>query len=179
MEIHQNLSKSLKMRENLWTSMKIYKTLWKSMKSMNMYGIYLFRKKEMGYILYSKNINASRICPPKRNMLFEQRKWKSRFSGKHGLWPAKYISKSLFWWKSEMIPRSFRSFCPSRFPVKPRQKFSFWQKCWKWVFQKVWDSVWGLYSTIEHTFCGNSDDNSIRTRLAWSREHRIQKIINL
>ena len=36
------------------------------MKSMNIYGICLFRKKKMGYILYSKNINASHICPPKR-----------------------------------------------------------------------------------------------------------------
>ena len=36
------------------------------MKSMNMYGTYLFRKKKKGYILYSKNINASHICPPKR-----------------------------------------------------------------------------------------------------------------
>jgi hypothetical protein len=42
------------------------------MKSMNMYGIYLFRKKKMGYILYSKNINALHICPPKRNKLFKQ-----------------------------------------------------------------------------------------------------------
>ena len=33
------------------------------MKSMNMYGIYLFRKKKMGYILYSKNMNASHIWP--------------------------------------------------------------------------------------------------------------------
>ena len=43
---------------------------------MNMYGIYLFRtKNKMGYILYSKNINASHICPPTRNYLFQQRKW--------------------------------------------------------------------------------------------------------
>ena len=41
---------------------------------MNMYGIYLFRKKKMGYILYSKNTNASHMCPPKRNKLFKQRK---------------------------------------------------------------------------------------------------------
>ena len=113
--------------------MKIYEDLWKS---MNIYGTYLFQKKKMGYILYSKNINASHICPPKKNQLFKQRKWKSRFSGKHGLWPAKYGSKSLFWWKPEMIPGSFRSFCPSRFDWKPRWKFSFWRKCWKCFFQK-------------------------------------------
>ena len=53
--------------------MNINDNLCKSMKSMNMYGIYLFWKKKMGYILYSKNINASHICPPKRNKLFKQR----------------------------------------------------------------------------------------------------------
>ena len=52
---------------------------------MNMYGIYLFRKKKMGDMLYSKNINASHICPAKINELFKQRKLKSRFPGKHGL----------------------------------------------------------------------------------------------
>ena len=55
----------------------------------------------MGYILYSKNINASQICPRKRNQLFKQRKWESRFSGKHGLWPAKRLSKSHFLLKFE------------------------------------------------------------------------------
>ena len=38
------------------------------------HGKYLFRKKKMGYIVYSKNINASHICPPKRNQLLKQRK---------------------------------------------------------------------------------------------------------
>ena len=42
----------------------------------DIYGIYLFWKKKMGYILYSKHINASHICPPKRNKLSEQSKWK-------------------------------------------------------------------------------------------------------
>ena len=30
-------------------------------------------EKEMGYILFSRKINASHICPPKRNKLFEHR----------------------------------------------------------------------------------------------------------
>jgi hypothetical protein len=42
-------------------------------------------------------------------------------------------------------------------------------KVLKMFFSKVWGSVWGLYSPIYQTFCGNFDDNSIRTRLAWSR----------
>ena len=88
MEIYENLSKSMRIRENrenVWKSMKIYKNQWKSMKSMNMYVIYLFRKKKMDYILYSKNIDASHICPPKRNKLFKQRKQKSWFPGKYRL----------------------------------------------------------------------------------------------
>ena len=56
--------------------MKIYENLLKSMKSMNMYGIYLFRKRKMGHIIDFKNIDASHICPPKRNKLLKQRKQK-------------------------------------------------------------------------------------------------------
>ena len=133
MKIYDNLWKSIKIYENLWKSMKIYENLWKSMqiyenlwKSMKIYGN-LWKskdicvlKKEDDYILYSKHINVSHICPSKRNRFFKQRKWKSWFSGKHGLWPANYISKALFLWKPEMIPRSLRSFCPSRFDWKPQ-----------------------------------------------------------
>ena len=122
----------MKVRENLWQVMKI----WKSMKSMNMYGIYLSWTKKVGYIPYSNKINASHICPPKRSILFKQREWKLRFSGKHGLWPAKYISQSLFWWKHEMIPWPIQTFCPRRFSIQPQEKFSFWQKCWNLFFQK-------------------------------------------
>ena len=32
----------------------------------NIYGIYLFWKKKMGYILYSEHITASHICPAKK-----------------------------------------------------------------------------------------------------------------
>ena len=42
-------------------------------------------EKEDGYISYSKNIDASHICPPKRNKSFKQRKSKSSFWGKHCL----------------------------------------------------------------------------------------------
>ena len=42
-------------------------------------------KKKMGYILNSEKVNASHICPPKRNKLLEQRKGKTGFSGKHVL----------------------------------------------------------------------------------------------
>ena len=101
----------------------------------HVWDIFVFNT-ENDYILYSKRINASHICPPKRNQLFKQRKWKSGFSRKHWLRPAKHESKSLFLWKPEMIPRSLRTFCLSWFPIKPRYKCSFWQKCWKWFLQK-------------------------------------------
>ena len=39
----------------------------------------------MGYILCSKNINASHICPPKRIPLLKQRNLNSWSSGKHWL----------------------------------------------------------------------------------------------
>ena len=46
----------------------------------------------------------------------------------------------------------------------------FLTKVLKVIFSKVWGSVWGLYSTIWRNSCGNFDENSIRTRLAWSQE---------
>jgi hypothetical protein len=48
-------------------------------------------------------------------------------------------------------------------------------KVLKVIFSKVWDSVWGLYSIIWYSSCGNFDADSIRTRLAWSWGSRIPK----
>ena len=42
-------------------------------------------KKNMDYMSYSKKINASYICPPKRNKWFNMTNWKFMFSGKHEL----------------------------------------------------------------------------------------------
>ena len=44
--------------------------------------MYLLRTKKMGYILYSENIHASHICPPKNNKSFKQRKMKIERFGK-------------------------------------------------------------------------------------------------
>ena len=89
MEIYKHLQKCLQIYENPYNSVKIYEIhehVWDR----------LVLKKEMGYILYSKEINASDICPPKRNKLFRQRQEKSWFWGKHGLRHAKHESKSFF-----------------------------------------------------------------------------------
>ena len=133
-EFHRNLWKSMKMHENLWKYLKSHVVLWKF---LNIYRIYLLWEKKMGYILYSKNINASHICPPKRNILF----WKSGFSGKYGLWFVKILSKSWILWNHEMIPRSIQTFCPRRFLIKPQENISVWQKCWNPFFPKVWASI--------------------------------------
>ena len=45
-----------------------------------------------------------------------------------------------------MIPRSLRTFCPSRFPIKPRYKLSFRQKCWFPLFRKTYE--FGKYKTL-------------------------------
>ena len=122
-KINGHLRKSMKIYENPRKSMKIDENLWKSMKineiNEHVWDISV-SKKEDGYIVYSERMSASHFCLPNRNQSFKQRKWKSRFSGKHGLWSAKHGSKSLIWWKPEMIPRPMQTFCPSRFPVKPR-----------------------------------------------------------
>ena len=64
MKIYENPRKSMKIHENLWKYMKIHEDVW---------DIFVLEKED-GYILYSKQINASHICPPKRNKLFKQRK---------------------------------------------------------------------------------------------------------
>ena len=159
----------MKIREKQWASMNTHKNLWTSMKSMNMYEIYLFWKKKIGNILYPKKINASHVCPLKKNRLLRPRKWKSGFSWKHWLWPAKHWSKSCFWWKPKMIPRSLRSFCPSRFDWKPREKSSFWQKCRFPFFQKSRADLLGQYPAVWHGLCANFDDFYMRTGLEWSQ----------
>ena len=63
----------MKIEENQYKSINIYGNLWKSMNINKMYGIYLFWKKKKGYILCSRNMNASHTCPLKKNILFQQR----------------------------------------------------------------------------------------------------------
>ena len=160
--------------ENLWKLMNIYdENTWKPGKCT---GYICFEKRRMGYILYSKNINASQICPPKRNILFQQRKYKSGFSGKHGLWFVKCLSKSWILWNHEIIPRSIQTFWPSRFLIKPQEKISCWQKCWNPFFPKVWDSFLATYSIICHNSCGNFNANSIQARSKWSQGSRTNRI---
>ena len=135
MEIRENPLKSFEIhenQENTWKSIGIHENLYKLWKTLkiyeihNIYGIYLFCKNKVGYILYSKHINASHICPSKKNKLFKHRKWKSWFPWKYAFLIVKRISQSHVLWKCGMIPRSF---CPSRFPIKPQWKISFGQKC--------------------------------------------------
>ena len=49
---------------------------------MKIYAYICFGKKKMGYIVYSENISASHICPPKRNKLFKLKKMKIEVFGK-------------------------------------------------------------------------------------------------
>jgi len=78
----------MKTHENIWESNKIsilYESLWKSMSfqenSWTSMGYIRLDKRKEGYIQYSKNIDASHMCPPEKNKSFKQRTWKSRFSG--------------------------------------------------------------------------------------------------
>ena len=70
--------------------------------------ISLFWEKKMGYILYSKHINASHICPPKRNQLFKQRKWELSVFGKTLTFTCKLHIKVMcfikFWNDPTVIP---------------------------------------------------------------------------
>ena len=59
MKIYENLWKSMEIYKNLWKSIRISENQWKSAKIHENPKIYVFWKKKMGYILYSKHINAS------------------------------------------------------------------------------------------------------------------------
>ncbi len=59
----------------------------------NLWDVFVLRKIR-NYILYSKKTESPHIRPLNRNHMFEQRRWKSRFSGKSGLRPVKHVSKS-------------------------------------------------------------------------------------
>ena len=104
---------------------------------MNMYGIYLFRKQKMGYIQYSKNINASHICPPNRNTSFEQRKCKNVVSAKSWTMTCKTHVKVTCCMKTWNDPTVITDILPQTIPRKTIIKVSVWQKCWNPCFRQT------------------------------------------
>ena len=98
--------------------------------------IYLFWTRKIGYILYSKEINASDICPPKRNKWFRQRKWKSFFGGGILTSTCKTRVKVTLLMKTWNDPTVIMDMLPQRFVIKPIWKCSFWHKCWNPYFQE-------------------------------------------
>ena len=64
---------------------------------------------------------------------------------------------------------------PQAVSRKTQIEVQFLTKVLKSIFSTVWDPILRQYSIISRNSCGNFDDNSIRTRLAWSREHRSWK----
>ena len=121
-KIHENLWKSMKINKNQWKSieqsMKINGNLWRSMKFMTYMGCICFKQRRW-VIFYVLNIYTPHTSALQRQINCLNRE-NGNWCFQDGLWPANYKSKSLFLWKPEMIPRSLRSFCPKRFPVKPR-----------------------------------------------------------
>ena len=125
----------------------------------------------MGYICFGKRrwviFYILKKYTPRISVLQREINWWNRengnqgFSGKHGLWPVKHMSKWLFPWKPEMIPRSIQTFCPSRFLPNPPKKLSFGQQCWNPFFPKVWDSFLATYSISWQNSCGNFNENPI------------------
>jgi hypothetical protein len=66
MEIDENIRKSMKIYENVLKSTRIHDI------HAHVWNVFVLTQK-MAYILYSKHIDASHICPPKTNILFKQR----------------------------------------------------------------------------------------------------------
>ena len=168
----------MKINEHQWKYKENHENLWKSMKSMNMHGTYLFWKKKKGCILYSKNVNASHICPPKRNKLFKQRKWKSRFSGNMDLDLQNACQSDIFDENLKWCHGHYGHFAPAGLTGNPGRNSVFDKSVESDFFKSLGLSL-RQYSIIWRNSCGDFDVNSIRTRLAWSREHRIQQIMNL
>ena len=140
----------MKNDENRWTSIE---KLWKSMKISkideihNIYGMYLLRTEKIGYILCSKHIHASHICPPKRNKLSEQRNGNWCFQGNMDFdlqvtYQSHYFYENLKWSHNH-----YGHFAPAGLTGNPDRSSVFDKSVERDLF-KVWGSVWGLYSTI-------------------------------
>ena len=83
--------------------------------------------------------------------------------------------KVTFFMKTWNDPTVITVILPQPVSHKPIIKVEFLTEVSISIFSKVWASVWGLYSTIWRNSCGNFHENSIRTRLKRSREHRNSK----
>ena len=169
--------------------MKIYKNQWKSTqnnanpwKSMNMYEIYSFRKKKMGHFLYSKKINASHICPPKRNKS-SNREMKIRVFQKTLTLTCKTQVKVMILMKTWNDPTVITDILPYTISHKPMIEVQFLTEVLKYISPKVRDSSPRQDFAIWLKSYGKFDENMIRTRLAWSQMSRkikiFKQIVNL
>ena len=148
MKVKENIWKFMKIYEhiyNSWTSIKNDEHLWKDMK---------------GYILYSGKMKLSYIGLPKKNNIFEQRKCKSCFSGKHCLWHVKHVSKSLCLWNYPKVNTNIL-----RQPASPKTitqvkcsneiwTFTFPANMWLWkVGKKIWLQKIRLQTAVSRLSC--------------------------
>jgi hypothetical protein len=138
------------------TSMKISDTAWNPWTCM---GYICLEQRRWGIFYMVKAKHTCHICPPERNKLFKQRKWKLRLSGKHWLSPATHMSKWHVSRKPEMFPRSLRSFVSSRFLLNAWWEFDFRES----VGIHFW-KVWGL-ELGSLTWAGKPDAASFCGRL--------------
>ena len=69
-------------------------------------------------------------------------------------------------------PTVITDILPQTISPKTQITVQFLPKVMNIVFSQVWDSFPAAYPIIWYNSCGNFDDNSNRTRLAWSRGSR-------
>ena len=83
--------------------------------------------------------------------------------------------KVTFFMKTWNDPTVITVILPQAVSGKTPIEVQFLTKVLKRIFPKVWDSFPGQYSICWRNSCGNFNENSIRTRSAWSRVSRNPK----
>ena len=83
--------------------------------------------------------------------------------------------KVTFFMKTWNDPAVITDILPQAVSPKPIIKVKLLTKVSKSIVPKVWDSFPGQYSIIWRNSCGKINDNSIRTRWAWSQGSRNPK----
>ena len=120
--------KTMKIYENLWKSIEIYENLWKSMEIYENPKIYVFWKRKMGYLLYSKHINASNICPQREINCLNRENENAFLQGNMEFDLQITCQSHLFYENMKWSHGHYGHFAPSGFPQTHTRR---------WVFDKL------------------------------------------
>ena len=129
---------------------------------MNMYGIYLFRKRKRLYSILSAYKRLTYV--PKKQIHCLNRENKIKVFGKTWTLTCKTRVEVTLLMRTWNDPTVITVILPQLVSHKPIIKVQFLTKVLKSIFPKVLDSFPKQYSIIWRSFCSKFNINSIRTR---------------